>query len=182
MKKPSWLLVFLIVPLHAQAQEHHSPYAGEQGREIKALSAEDIQSYLEGRGMGLARAAELNSYPGPLHVLELAEQLQLTTPQRSHTEKARAAMLGEAKELGRFIVQKEKELDKQFATGRIDEGRMRTLIGQIARLQGELRIAHLQAHLEMKRTLKPEQVKRYDELRGYNRPGEQHQGHRHGRG
>ena len=30
-----------------------------------------------GRGMGLALAAELNGYPGPAHVLELADKLDL---------------------------------------------------------------------------------------------------------
>ncbi len=52
-----------------------SPYTGMQQREIKALSAETVSGYLAGHGMGFAMVAELNSYPGPKHVLELAEQL-----------------------------------------------------------------------------------------------------------
>jgi len=46
MKKPAWLLLLLIVPLLAQAQEHRSPYSGRQEREIKALSANEVQAYL----------------------------------------------------------------------------------------------------------------------------------------
>src|SRR5262245_46650234 len=42
-----------------------SPYAGQEQRAIKALSDEEIRDLLEARGMGLAKAAELNPYPGP---------------------------------------------------------------------------------------------------------------------
>ena len=42
-----------------------SPYAGEQSREIKALSADDIAGLQSGQGMGYARAAELNGFAGP---------------------------------------------------------------------------------------------------------------------
>ena len=49
-----------------------SPYVGLEAREIKALSEEQRQELLDGHGMGLALAAELNHYPGPKHVLELA--------------------------------------------------------------------------------------------------------------
>jgi hypothetical protein len=45
------------------AQPHvHAPsgsYAGQQSRDIKALSEEEVQGYLAGAGMGFARAAEL---------------------------------------------------------------------------------------------------------------------------
>ena len=34
-------------------------------------------------GMGLALAAELNGYPGPAHVIELAKSLGLSEPQRA---------------------------------------------------------------------------------------------------
>ena len=40
--------------------------------DIKSLSQDDQSALLAGRGMGLARPAELNGYPGPAHVLELA--------------------------------------------------------------------------------------------------------------
>ena len=33
--------------------------------------------------MGLALAAELNGYPGPSHVLELADKLELSAEQRA---------------------------------------------------------------------------------------------------
>jgi len=52
-----------------------SPYVGQEQREIKSLSPDEVKDYLAGKGMGLAKAAELNHYPGPAHVLELASQL-----------------------------------------------------------------------------------------------------------
>jgi len=63
-----------------------SSYAGQEQREIKALSPEEIQSYLAGNGAGLAKAAELNHYPGPAHVLELADKLQLNEEQKVRTK------------------------------------------------------------------------------------------------
>ena len=33
------------------------------------------KQYLDGAGMGYARAAELNHFPGPMHVLELAREM-----------------------------------------------------------------------------------------------------------
>ena len=46
------------------------PYSGQQGRMIKALSSKEVQGLLQGKGMGMAKAAELNQYPGPRHVLD----------------------------------------------------------------------------------------------------------------
>src|SRR3954453_5821878 len=51
------------------------PYAGMESRPIKTLSTTEIADYLSGKGMGFARAAELNHYPGPAHVLALASEL-----------------------------------------------------------------------------------------------------------
>src|SRR6266513_6395086 len=73
-----------------------SPYAGQQQRTIKALSVQEIGDLLEGRGMGLAKAGELNSYPGPLHVLQLADQLGLSDAQRAATASLQATMRDQA--------------------------------------------------------------------------------------
>ncbi len=51
----------------------------------KALSASDVQALDEGRGMGTAKPAELNGYPGPMHVLQLAAELELSREQRERT-------------------------------------------------------------------------------------------------
>jgi hypothetical protein len=54
------------------ADSRANPYADQQTRSIKSLSEEDIAALLNGEGMGMAKAAELNGYPGPKHVLTLA--------------------------------------------------------------------------------------------------------------
>src|SRR5262245_62315440 len=79
-------IVLLLGFAPATAQEQ--PYAGYEQRPIKALSREQIADLKAGRGMGLALAAELNGFPGPIHVLELAERLQLTVEQRSAVERS----------------------------------------------------------------------------------------------
>jgi Spy/CpxP family protein refolding chaperone len=158
-----------------QQPQQHKPggYAGEERREIKSLSPEEIEQLLQGQGMGLAKAAELNHYPGPRHVLELAAQLELTPEQRAGTQAAFRRMQDEAVRLGRQIVERERALDAMFAKGEIDAGRLNAATAEIAGLQGNLRAAHLSAHLEMRRLLSPAQIKKYDELRGYGGTGKQ---------
>ena len=79
---PLLVSLTLVTSVHAQ-----TPYAGMQTRPIKALSDQQIADLKAGRGMGLALAAELNGYPGPLHVLELADKLDLSAEQRSSVQR-----------------------------------------------------------------------------------------------
>lgn len=144
-----------------------SPYAGDVTRPIKALSGAEIDAYLTGAGMGLARAAELNHYPGPRHVLDLGEEMGLTPDQRRATERLMASVQVKAQSLGRRVVDAEAALDAAFATGRADEEEIADRVREIATLMGELRLTHLSAHIEMRRILEPEQIARYVRLRGY---------------
>jgi Spy/CpxP family protein refolding chaperone len=167
-------------------QQQSGVYAGEERREIKSLSTEEIEQLLQGHGMGLAKAAELNHYPGPRHVLDLGGPLELTPEQRAETQATFARMHDEAVRLGRQIVERERALDAMFAKGEIDAGKLRASTSEIAGLQGSLRAAHLAAHLEMRRILSPQQIKKYDELRGYRGTGKQTPtaapAHQHGHG
>lgn len=142
-------------------------YAGQEQRAIKALSPDEVESYLQGKGAGLAKAAELNHYPGPSHVLELAEKLQLDPQQKQRTQALFKAMQAEAIKWGKALIDKEQELDRQFAQGNMSSTRLRSLLDQIGKLQAEVRRAHLQAHLDQKVILTPAQVAQYDVLRGY---------------
>lgn len=164
---------------HPQSGDHSghqmaapSPYAAEQNREIQALSAAEISDLLKGAGMGLARPAELHHYPGPLHVLELSEELQLTPQQRSATEAVFGRMKRDAVHLGAQIVEAERSLDRLFSSGGIDRKALDTHVTRIAKLQGELRATHLRAHLEMKEILTADQIAAYDRLRGYGESGD----------
>lgn len=144
-----------------------SPYAGAEANEIKGLSAEEIQVYRDGTGHGMAKPAELNHYPGPRHVLDLAADLGLTEAQKTEIQAIFDRMHARAVSLGQRIIERERALDKAFASGALDEARLQALVGEIGGLQSELRATHLKAHLETKAILRPEQVGRYDALRGY---------------
>jgi hypothetical protein len=163
----------------ACAETSPSPYAGEQLREIKALSATEQADLLAGRGMGLARAAELNGYPGPKHVLELAGELELSDAQRADTEALFAAMQRRAQRLGRDIVDAERALDALFASREATPRRLSRALARIGALQGALRDAHLAAHLDQARLLSAAQIHRYAALRGYGDARADHSGHAH---
>lgn len=161
---------------HARMPGHHGPghgaaptqpYAGIQDRRNKALSAEQEADLREGRGMALALAAELNGYPGPMHVLEHAEALRLTAAQRATAEALRVRMLAEARALGARIVALEEELDALFAGGQADARRLAAITAALGALGGRLREAHLATHIEMRAALDAGQREAYAQLRGY---------------
>ena len=172
--------VLMLLSCSAVAQSQ-SPYVGQEFREIKALSPQEISDYLSGKGIGLARAAELNGYPGPAHVLELAVQLNLTADQKAKTEALFKRMQADAIPLGKELVEEERALDKLFASHLATPEALRNSLARIARLHGQLRQVHLQAHLEQIAFLSPEQVKEYNRLRGYGQTpaNEDHEQRRH---
>ena len=162
----------------AAASEAPSPYAGQDTRAIKALAPEAVEGYLAGRGMELAKAAELNGYPGPRHLLDLADRLHLTPEQRTAIKAAHAAMAQNAQRLGRAIVAAETELDRVFASGKAQGQDVDRLTGRIGALHGELRAVHLKAHLAVRGLLNDSLVAHYNTLRGYG-GGMEPNRHRH---
>jgi len=178
---PKRLPVTLAVALAASTSLHAaapSPYAGETQREIKALSADEVDAYLAGKGQGLARAAELNGYPGPRHVLDLADELALSAEQRARTQQLFEAMQADARRIGRTLVEAEARLDRGFATRSIDEASLGAALDRIGVLQAALRGIHLRAHLAQVAILAPDQIAAYDRLRGYTEGSDA--AHRHG--
>ena len=159
-------IALLVAPVAGQAQTHQ-PYAGLETRSIKALSAEEIADLRVGRGMGLALAAELNGYPGPVHVLELASPLGLSDAQQARVRQLFEAMKAEAMPLGEQLIAAEAALDRQFASRSVTQPSLAQGVQEIAAAQAALRAAHLKYHLAMVELLTPEQVARYGELRGY---------------
>ena len=170
MMKP-WIAAFLIVlasPAVAQRHQHgHSPYAGLERRDIKALSEQQIAELRAGRGMGLALAAELNGYPGPLHVLELADRLRLTVEQKQRVQLLYDAMKAEAIGVGEKLISSEQQLDQEFAAHKMTAARLISLMAQIGEQQGVLRAVHLKYHLTTAELLSPDQRQYYIQLRGY---------------
>jgi hypothetical protein len=159
----TWIALASLLTLLPQIASAQSPrpYAGQETRDIKALSPQQIEDLRAGRGMGLALAAELNGYPGPMHVLELVDRLGRDDVQRQKIEAEIA-------------------LDRQFAERRVTEASLAEGTQAIASLQGELRAAHLRYHLATVAILSPAQVARYGELRGYS-GGSGPAGHQHRR-
>lgn len=154
----------------AAAQVTPSPYTGEQVRTIKSLSTSDVQALLAGAGMAYAKAAELNGYSGPAHVLELSTPLNLTSEQRVATEGLMARHKAKASALGAQLVEAERTLDSAFASKQIDTGRVTELTQAIGVLQADLRSEHLQTHLAQTALLNTQQVALYQSLRGYDSP------------
>ena len=144
-----------------------------------ALSLEEIEQYRAGAGMGYAKAAELNQFPGPMHVLELAEALGLSAEQRAATERLMQAHKAEARALGVKLVAAEHALEQLFRSGKVGDAELAKAVGEAARLQGEYRLSHLETHRRMRALLNEEQVRRYDTLRGYGSSGTQHQHRKH---
>jgi hypothetical protein len=157
-----------------------APYAGQQARAIKALSDDDLAALRNGEGMGMAKAAELNGYPGPKHVLDLAQQLKLTDAQRRDVQAIFDRMNATAKTLGGELIAQEQALDQLFAEGNMTPDRLAAATAAIAELQGRLRTVHLSAHLDTRALLNPDQIARYGHLRGYgDSPAAAHH-HHHG--
>ena len=144
-------LAALAVASAVSAQQTQQPYRGQEKRAVKALSDAEIADLREGRGMGLAKAAELNGYPCPAHPLEHAAALKLTGDQRRAIEAIRAEMSAVAQALGREILARKRELDAAFGEGRIDTAVLAAKTAEIAALNGRLRAVHLAAHVEARR-------------------------------
>ena len=180
MRRRTLLLASAACLLTAAVLAADMPYAGQQARAIKALSDEDIAALRKGEGMGMAKAAELNGYPGPAHVLQLAVQLGITDAQRRDVQAIFDRMSAAAKPLGGELIAQEQTLDQLFAKGDITPDRLAVATAAIAALQGRLRAVHLSAHLETRALLNPAQIARYEQLRGYSGAPAPVQHHQHG--
>ena len=154
-----------------ERQHRHSPYAGQGQREIASLSATDIEDLLAGRGWGFAKPAELNGYPGPVHVLELDDALQLSKQQRTKIQAIYERMAAQARSVGVRFVEAERRLDAVFKSQAIDEAELDQRIARTESLRAQLRRIHLLAHLETAPILTAEQRHAYNSLRGYSRQG-----------
>jgi hypothetical protein len=164
-------LAFPSAPVLSQHQHAHtaSPYAGHERRAVKALSDQQIADLRAGRGMGYALAAELNGYPGPSHVLELRERLDLTEAQQNRIQDLFDAMTAETIPIGERLIAQETELDRQFSGRTVTIAGITDMASVIAGTQAALRAAHLRYHLATTAVLTLEQVRQYGELRGYSR-------------
>ena len=147
------------------AQE--APYAGQQYREVSSFSDSDIEDLFAGAGWGLAKPAELNGWPGPAHVIELADELNLSLEQREKVEKIFGAMNAAAREAGADLIAAETALDHAFESGQIDDERLLQLLTASEVVRTRLRMFHLSAHLKVGPILNMHQKMLYEQARGY---------------
>lgn len=150
------------------ASSHHSKYAGQESREIKSLSAEDIAELRRGGGWGLAKAAELNGVPGPIHLLEMKNEIGLDETQRSAIGAIYRRMKKRAIHHGERLIALERQLESGFRNRTITDALLRASLSAIAETKKELRYVHLAAHIETLKILAENQIRTYNALRGYS--------------
>ena len=175
------MTVALVLIAGGSFAQSHQPYVGLQSRPVKALSDRLIADLRAGRGMTMALPAELNGYPGPLHVIEHAKALALTSSQLARMRRLYDDMKTEAVALGERLIAQETELDRQFSSHTVTGSTLVEATATIGKTQGELRATHLRYHLLAVEILTRDQLRRYAELRGYggSEPGQLHQSHPH---
>ena len=180
MKRTAMTCALVLITASALGQSHQ-PYAGLQSRTVKALSGQQIADLRSGRGMSLALPAELNGYPGPLHVIELADKLVLTPEQTTRVRGLYDQMKGEAVRLGERLIGQEEELDHLFASRTVTASTLADATAAIGKTQSELRATHLRYHLLTVEVLSRHQLQLYAEARGYRSggAGQPHRGHPH---
>jgi Spy/CpxP family protein refolding chaperone len=158
--------IAVVTPTAIMAQ--HSPYAHHADRAVTSLSDEDVADILAGEGASLALPAELNRFPGPKHVLELADSFAVTQTQRGQVEREFAAMRDAAQRVGRLYVDAERALDSLFRSTTVNEASLRAHLQTAEAHRAELRSIHLMAHVRVLAMLTDQQVHAYQRLRGYH--------------
>jgi Spy/CpxP family protein refolding chaperone len=146
-----------------------TPHHDAHGSDVPGLGIDEIEELRQGHGMGQARVAEVQGYPGPRHVLDAwhAGELALTSEQSAQVQAIMRVMTREAQRLGVLVLDAERGLADAFRSGRIDASTLRADLERITALRSELRLVHLQAHLETRAVLDPDQLARYADLRGH---------------
>jgi hypothetical protein len=160
--------VLALLAACGSASAQHQPYAGMETRAIKSLSDQQIADLNAGRGMGLALAAELNGYPGPMHAIELAQRLGLSPDQVAKLTGLFEAMKAETVPIGITLVSQERVLNEDFARKTVTPASLEANTQKIGATQAALRAAHLKYHLATVDVLTTDQVKRYNTMRGYS--------------
>lgn len=164
------LIIFITatsVPAPGQHSHSTSPYAHTQSAEFPTLTPAEVRELRTGEGMGLARAAELNQFPGPRHLLDLKSDIGLSPAQVARIEEIREKMTTRAVAKGKDILHAERHLANLFASGHPTVTELNRITGHLGTMRGELQAIHLVAHIESTRELTAQQIESYDRLRGY---------------
>lgn len=172
MRTLSVPILFVSLVIAGPAPAQHAPHAGHQG--APGISGHEeaqrcIESFdrvvADGRGFGMAFAADRHGYPGPLHVLELGDALGLTPPQAAQVRALETAMFAESRPRSVALLAAERRLNDLFTTGRATEPDLAPLVAEVERLRGEVRLVHLRYHLKTRDLLTEQQRLVYHERR-----------------
>ncbi|MBM3219761.1 MAG: periplasmic heavy metal sensor [Candidatus Rokubacteria bacterium] len=167
-------LVLSLGVLTAAAQHHghaqsgsaaHAPGGHAAHRQMQATLDEIDRVIASGRGAGMAFAADRHGYPGPLHVLELKDQLRLTPAQEARIIALQEAMFADSRPKSARLMEAEARLRRLFAEGVADEAGVRAAVAESERARTEVRLVHLLTHLQTRRVLTAEQRRLYHEAR-----------------
>ena len=120
----AFALTMFAFPVQA-AGTHVSKYSGQQTRDIKSLSAEDIAELERGGGWGLAKSAELNGVPGPAHLLEMKNEIGLDEVQSRAIQALYEQMRSKAIEQGKRLINQERVLERDFRARTVTEESLR---------------------------------------------------------
>ena len=179
MKSVVGVCLFFL-PIFVLADQHETA-----GSPARSLSSQEVLALKAGKGMGMGKVAELNRYPGPRHVLELADELALSGQQLADTQELFAGHKKDSIALGNRIIAAEEALDVAFSEGSVQADSVKASLLEIGRLRAELRFVHIETHLAQREILSEAQVARYMEerakTRGKHGHGKQGQG-QHGKG
>jgi Spy/CpxP family protein refolding chaperone len=116
----------------------------------------------------MAFVADQNGYPGPMHMLELKDRLQLTPQQEAKADQLQAAVKAERPKSTRLL-EAERRLERLFAERAATEETVRAAVTEIERARTEVRLVHLLTHLLTRDLLTEEQRRIYHEAR-WSRP------------
>ena len=163
------LLMFSLFVVVNANQTHSSKYKGQESRAIKSLSQDDIVELKKGGGWGLAKAAELNGYPGPSHLLKMKDKINLSSEQEAKIEVIFKNMKENAMVFGEKLIFLEKELNDSFSNKTISDTKLKTYVKDIMEVRSQLRLVHLSTHLQTPKILTQKQIDLYNGLRGYSK-------------
>jgi Spy/CpxP family protein refolding chaperone len=156
--------------MHGQAEGGGQ---GMGGGMLGGVSEQEKEALLKGAGLGAGMIAMMNGYPGPKHVLEMGDELELTAAQRESIGKTYGNVKAESVKLGTELVEKDEALTALFTAGSATTGEVGKLSRDIGELQGRVRAAHLNAHVETFDALTPAQREKLSSMQGMH---QMHQG------
>lgn len=163
--------VMIVLALAVTATTARGQHGGNAGhgasahRQVQACMTELEAVVADGRGGGMAFAADQNGYPGPMHILELRERLRLTSDQTAKAEALTRAMFDESRPKAAALIAAEARLRRLFAEQTADDARVRAAVTEVERARTEIRLVHLLTHLATRDLLTDEQRRLYHEAR-----------------